>query len=135
MAKQPSKGPYERYGLPPRGSVPHSGAGISVGSKEEALTLANPVGQDRASIQRGQKLFTTYCAVCHGEDAGGMGPVSMKFIPAPDIKSDYHKVFPDGYFIYVITLGGAVMPAYAESMGDPDMWDVVNYIREMQHGE
>jgi mono/diheme cytochrome c family protein len=135
MDKQSSKDAYERYGLPPEGSVPHFSVGAKVGSREEAIGLQNPVSPDEASTQRGELLFGMFCQVCHGSDGGGMGPVSTKFIPAPDIKSDYYRDLPDGHFYYIIRYGSAVMPAYGESMDGDDMWDIVNFIKKLQKRE
>lgn len=134
MDSQISRDPYEFFGPPPEGSVPLGMAIVEAGSIEEAHLLRNPVAGDEASISRGQKLFGTFCAVCHGDDAKGMGAVSTKFIPAPDITSDYYLGLPDGHFYYVMKRGGAVMPAYRESLGERDIWDIVNYIRELERG-
>lgn len=134
MDRQISMDPYEPFGSPPEGSVPVGVELAKAGSLDEAHALGNPEPADAASVTRGQKFFGTYCAVCHGSDAKGMGPVSTKFIPAPDITSDYYRGLPDGHFYYVMKRGSAVMPSYREALGERDIWDVVNYIREMEKG-
>ncbi len=37
---------------------------------------ANPVTADKTSIQRGAELFNINCALCHGADGKGDGPVA-----------------------------------------------------------
>ncbi|MFQ6102976.1 MAG: c-type cytochrome [Candidatus Glassbacteria bacterium] len=135
MNNQPSMDPYERYGNPPEWSIPLSSAGTGIESREEAGKLENPVGPDELSVKSGERLFGIFCQVCHGSEGGGMGPVSMKFIPAPDIRSDYYRNLPDGHFYYVIKRGGAIMPSYGESLGESDIWDIVNFVRELQRGD
>jgi mono/diheme cytochrome c family protein len=132
MDSQISMDPYEPFGAPPGGSVAAGAVIARAASMEEAHTLANPVAADEASVSRGRNLFGTYCALCHGNDAKGMGSVSPKFIPAPDITSEYYRSLPDGHFYYVMKNGGAVMPSYRESLGEQDIWDIVNHLRELE---
>jgi mono/diheme cytochrome c family protein len=42
------------------------------------LTCAGP-----AAAQEGQKIFTSRCAACHGEDGKGDGPLAANFSPKP----------------------------------------------------
>jgi mono/diheme cytochrome c family protein len=135
MDVQPSMGVYEPYGPPPDGTVPYGEKVSRPGSLEEARLIANPVEPDEASIRAGRFLFGTYCAVCHGADANGTGTVSAKFIPAPDITSDYYRGLPDGHFYFIVKHGSAVMPSYREALGERDIWNIVNYVRELQKGD
>ncbi len=135
MDLQPSMDAYERYGPPPDGSIPRGERISKPASLEEARGLTNPVEPGRDSVAHGEYLYGIYCAVCHGREAGGMGTVSAKFIPAPDITTDYYRGLPDGHFFYVVKYGSAVMPSYHESLGDTDVWDIVNYLRELQKSD
>jgi mono/diheme cytochrome c family protein len=40
------------------------------------------------------------------------------------------KDYPDGYIFGYMSLGGAVMPSYANDLTATERWHVVNYIRK-----
>jgi mono/diheme cytochrome c family protein len=39
--------------------------------------------------------------------------------------------YPDGYIFGYMTLGGAVMPSYANDLSPTERWHVVNYVRQV----
>ncbi len=46
------------------------------------------------------------------------------------------KDYPDGYIFGYMTLGGAVMPSYANDLSPTERWHVVNYVRRvLQKGQ
>jgi mono/diheme cytochrome c family protein len=114
----------------PPGTVPREGAELVV-AREVYATRKNPVPADAQSLARGQKLFGIYCTPCHGPAGKGDGPVTPRFIPAPDLTSPPVQAKPDGHFSYYIGYGGAIMPAYGEALSVTDRWDIVNHIRTL----
>jgi mono/diheme cytochrome c family protein len=114
----------------PPGTVPREGAELVV-AREVYASRKNPVAPDAQSLARGQKLFGIYCTPCHGPDGKGDGPVTPRFIPAPDLSSPPVQGKPDGHFSYYIGYGGAIMPAYGEALSVTDRWDIVNYLRTL----
>jgi mono/diheme cytochrome c family protein len=117
---------------PPSGSVPVQGIEAPMTRDEADQKLKNPVPFDQASLEEGRKRFEIDCALCHGPDARGHGPISTKFIPPPDLTQDLFKGRSDGYLYATIRNGGAVMPAYGERLTPKERWDVVNYLRKLQ---
>ena len=82
-----------------------------------------------APAESGQAMFSQYCAVCHGKDAKGSGPVAPALIvPPPDLttlsKRNNGK-FPADYFTTVLKSGvnapahGSVeMPIWGSTFAD-----------------
>ena len=51
-----------------------------------AMALATPLAAQEADAEKGQALFASYCAQCHGADAKGGGPMAeMLAIETPDL--------------------------------------------------
>ncbi|MDX1569771.1 MAG: cytochrome c [Xanthomonadales bacterium] len=141
MQDQPSVKPQEtEVPLAPEGSVPASGAepveitqevAAILRGRIESAQLPNPVPADEASIARGKLRFETHCAVCHGKNGAGDGPVGQKFIARPfDLRIDYVQNKPDGELFFTITNGGIAMPFYRDALSPEERWDVVNYLKQ-----
>ena len=98
--------------------------------------LKNPFnGQMSAEvIELGRTKFETYCAVCHGYEGKGDGPVSVKMaVKPPTLLSEKVVGYNDGRLFHIITDGQGVMSSYAYQMTDPnDRWAIVNYVRSLQ---
>lgn len=141
MMNQPSLKPQETdngkiYPFPSR-SVPTIGVPTKVANREEAKGLSNPVAATAGSIKIGKRLFTIYCAACHGLTGKADSPISPK-IGAIPLNDDYvQKDLTEGWIFGTITFGSAIMPAYGkpgEGGGSNDLsveerWHVINYIR------
>jgi mono/diheme cytochrome c family protein len=130
MEIQPSYQPMEDpLPVPPR-SIPVEGAA----SIPNMGAPTNPVSADDISINRGKELFQINCAVCHGEQGKGDGPVAsflQKTKPA-DLTSPAVQVISDGAIFMVITNGmPGTMPALNENLTVRERWDVVNYLRTL----
>ena len=120
----------------PKRSVPVAGTTIYVKDAEAAFKMTNPIPVSAKSVASGGRLFTIYCTPCHGKSGTGDGLVGEKLLLKPynlTSSNDQHpwntKEYPDGYIFGVVTLGGAVMPSYANDLSASERWDVVNYIR------
>ncbi len=94
--------------------------------------LTNPVPKTRHSLENGRRLFEIYCAHCHGPNAKGMGIVSTKFIPAPDLTLPLFKERTDGFIYGQIRSGGPLMPPHGEVLSAAERWDLVNFLRSLQ---
>lgn len=122
----------------PKRSMPVAGTTVVVRDIEAAKKMANPVAADGASVAKGKHLFNIYCAPCHGKSGTGDGLVGEKLIMKPwnlTNSNEMHnwdpKDYPDGYIFGYMSLGGAVMPAYANDLSANERWHVVNYIRKV----
>ncbi|OFZ66956.1 MAG: cytochrome C [Betaproteobacteria bacterium RBG_16_56_24] len=126
----------------PRRSVPVAGTSVYVKDIEAATKMANPVPADAKSVDAGGRLYAIYCTPCHGQSGTGDGLVGAKLImkpwnltPSNEIHSWDPKEYPDGHIWGYITLGGAVMPGYANDLSANERWHVVNYVRKVLQGQ
>jgi mono/diheme cytochrome c family protein len=126
--------PGERNFQMPIGGLPRSGGQLhySKEDREAAAARRNPVPATPASVSNGAALYAVYCTPCHGPAGKGDGLVATKFVPAADLSNpDLQKVRTDGYWQSYLSVGGAVMPAYAEALSPEERWDLVNYLRTL----
>lgn len=100
----------------------------------EAAKVANPVAVTPESIASGKLVYTRYCAVCHGITAEG-GSGSDISPPAPDLTDkEWKRGGTDGEIFSVIKNGvppDLNMEPWGDRIKDPDIWNVVNYIRSL----
>jgi mono/diheme cytochrome c family protein len=101
--------------------------------------LRNPVPADEESLKRGQELYATYCAYCHGDTGMGDGRASQGLDPRPSPVALTNHMFSDGYLFWWISEGaqefGTAMPAWKEVLDETARWDVVNALRSMDSDE
>jgi mono/diheme cytochrome c family protein len=102
-----------------------------------AADTAAPSGIDVALIPaelaaRGDTLYQTFCATCHGDAGKGEGPVGRRLGALP-VVSDRAKAFSDGYLYSIIRYGRGLMPRYGDKVWEPrDRWAIVNHVRRLQ---
>jgi mono/diheme cytochrome c family protein len=129
--------PSIRYQEPPRrlpaeGAVPLSQPAYLDGNQSPA----NPVPADGVSLQRGAILFSLNCAVCHGAQGHGDGPVTQFW--RQDARRPANLTDPrigqyaDGVLYGIVTQGFGGMPPLRENMNEREYWDVINYVRSLQ---
>jgi mono/diheme cytochrome c family protein len=84
----------------------------------------------------GEKLYSRYCAGCHGEDGRGAAHTFMPHV-GNLAKKDYIEFLPDSYLFTVIADGGAAvgknayMPAWKAKLSEDEIKDVIAYIRTL----
>lgn len=121
--------------VPPQGTIPANFEPYAYAKDEGELAgrmLHNPLRPTKAVLERGQKLFDTYCAVCHGTKGDGAGFIVPKFPQPPPLFSDKVTQWPDGRIFHVMTRGQNLMPSYASQMTADERWAVVHYVRVLQ---
>ncbi|MFO1519104.1 MAG: cytochrome c [bacterium] len=97
--------------------------------------LSNPLPVTKEVLLSGQKLFNTYCIVCHGERGKGDGYIVPKFPRPPTLQSDKVRDWSDGRIFHVITMGQNLMPSYATQIQSQDRWAIIRYLRVLQRAE
>jgi mono/diheme cytochrome c family protein len=127
---------------PPRFQAPESAVPIQgrapVYTAAQILELENPIPADAASVARGQQLFDVNCAVCHGEGGNGDGPMAQYLLdngarPPAVLTADRLVGVEDNYFYNTMTNGlPPFMPPFRDLLEGHEMWDLINYIRELQ---
>ena len=135
MTVTPRIMPGERVFAMPAGVVPRGGSLILPKEQRElAAKQPNPVKMSEESIAVGKRHYEVFCLPCHGPEAKGgvTGPVATKFVPPPDLtNAAFQKARTDGYWHSYIMVGGAVMPAYGETLSSQEAWSIVNYLRTL----
>jgi mono/diheme cytochrome c family protein len=143
MRNSPSIDPYEAPRPAPYGSVPYgSPAGESLGpteASEEGLNalagrITSPFTRgDTTAMRVGQVMFERHCAVCHGPQGKGNGPIlgQGKFPFAPDLTLPTTRARSDGYIYAVIRAGRGLMPSYGPRTNHLERWAIVEYVRSL----
>jgi mono/diheme cytochrome c family protein len=108
---------------------------------------ASAESQKAAAIDLGQKLYTQYCASCHGADGKGNGPAAAKLDPKPTDLTQLAKrnggKFP--FYETMVSIEGRSptaqqentdLPGVAAAHGDPKMpvWGEVFSRDELSKG-
>lgn len=132
MKDQPSIKPQEAPRRPPAGAIPRDGWERPMTREEMGKIYTNPVPVTRQSVDNGRRLFEIYCALCHGVNGKGMGPVATKFIPPPDLTLPFFQQKGDGFIYGTIRNGGPIMPAYGTLLTPRERWEIVNFLRSLQ---
>jgi mono/diheme cytochrome c family protein len=118
-----------------RGYQPfHYGPG-EVEAERAGRELRNPYRPTAVTLEEGKSLFVTYCAVCHGPQGKGDGPISSKIPTPPSYVSDRLMQFPPGRVFHVITLGTNKMPSYAAQLSADERWKIVTYVHSTLQGQ
>ena len=144
MREAPSFDPYEAPRPAPLHAVPvESPAGeweetIPTPVTEAALQAfaagrTNPLPSDSMVLARGAWVFETYCAVCHGAQGQGNGPIvgPGKFPLGPNLTIPNTVGRSDGYIYAIVKAGRGLMPSYRR-IPPADRWAVVTYVRQLQ---
>ena len=118
------------------GSLLASATGIVITAQgnPEAAKVKNPVAVTPESLAAGKQVFQRYCASCHGLNAEG-GSGSDISPPAPDLTdSEWKRGSTDGEIFDVIKNGVPPelnMEPWGDRITDPNIWNVVNYLRSL----
>ena len=115
----------------------------------EVQGLENPVPRDAAILEMGAGAFQTNCAVCHGAEGLGDGPMAERLqvagyggTPANLTAGGPTVNKSDGEVYLIVTSGFAgtyglpadsfVMPPFKKLLPAEERWALVHYIRSLQ---
>ncbi|HEY7065998.1 MAG TPA: cytochrome c [Chloroflexota bacterium] len=96
---------------------------------------AAPISQapaDAASLARGQEIYGQMCAVCHGFQGRGDGPLARTMVPRP---ADFRVHMAEGHTpdqLFDWTSNGVpdtAMQGFANDLSVDDRWNVINYLQ------
>ena len=117
-------------GTIPRDYTPYPYAQADTAQAQAELT--NPLPRTADVLGRGQRVYMTYCVVCHGPKGDGQGYIVPKFPMPPSLFSDKVRNWNDGRIFHVITRGQNLMPPYASQILPEDRWAAIHYVRVLQ---
>jgi mono/diheme cytochrome c family protein len=121
---------------PVDGTVSRGGAAydIALTDAASAKALVNPLAPTAVVLKRGQKLFNTTCAMCHGRDGdaahGYVAPTKERpdrFGGVPSINTQNVALMSDGEIYHIVSRGRNRMPDLAAQLLPKDRWAVVLY--------
>lgn len=135
MRETPAVKPHEEpLPIMPAGVVPVSG-GDALYRRTPIERLTPPVAlADAAVTTRGQAVYFTFCAQCHGPLHNGEGTVGQSFKPLPtDLRSEAVQSKPTGALFHTVSYGipGGRQPALETTITVEDRWSVVAYIKSL----
>lgn len=121
--------------LPPAGTIPRGFQPFDcekMDNEKAGKELKNPLVRTKQVLERGQKMFNTYCIVCHGNKGTGEGYVVPPYPRPPSLTSEKVGAWKDGNIFHVISCGQNLMPNYASQVAVSDRWAIAHYIRALQ---
>lgn len=89
-------------------------------------------------MQEAERLYLIQCAICHGPNMDGNGPLynggNGKFSAKPaTLKGDpKYEAMPAGQMFYSVTYGKNAMGPYGPQLTSKQRWMVIYYIKEQQ---
>ena len=116
-------------------------AGIAASAASSAWLLAvpaypttyaaSPVRYTTAAVVDGERLFSTHCVACHGNDGTGAGPVAAGLTTRPANLVRHAGRHRPGELYWWIAHGraGTAMPAFAPPLGSEEIWSIVQFLQ------
>ena len=111
--------------------------GIAVGivsrtTHAAAQDTVNPVPATAPSLARGLEIYAQICAICHGVQGRGDGPLARTMVPRP---SDFRVHMAEGHteaqlFDWLSNgVPDTAMQGYADELSTEDRWNLINYLQ------
>ena len=110
-----------------------------------ARFLSNPTPDTAATVATGKSLYQVNCAICHGPQARGDGPMAFTLVPRPVNLQLHLPQHAPGEVLYWISTGipGTAMPAWQDAdpatgkpkLSDEDRWSIIRYLQALARGE
>lgn len=105
----------------------------------EGESLTNPVPRTPGSVTTGSGLYAKLCAQCHGQYGLGNGRMASAIAaygarPSNLTDAEWQHGSTDGEIFLVVKEGVGPdfhMPAYGGKLAPEDIWNVVNFIRNL----
>ena len=120
-------------------SVEAAGRSVAVlvvqDEQEESEPQANPIEMSEDSVRAGRRVFGRFCRSCHGMRADGQGMTAPSGSrPANLVDDQWDHGSTDGEIFAVIREG--VPPAYDMDawegrITDDDIWNIINFLRDL----
>jgi Cytochrome c len=137
MRETPAVRPHEEpLMIMEAGLVPFSGGEMDYRVRKpdelkSPLEMNNP-----ETIKRGQTVYFTFCAQCHGKNQDGNGPVGQSFSPLPtDLRNPNVQAASEGKIFWDISYGlpggQGRQPALDTTIEIMDRWRVVAYVKSL----
>lgn len=106
-----------------------------VASKQVVNPLAE---QDSIQLKEAERLYLINCAICHGTNLEGNGPLynggNGPYPAAPKnlVGDPVVSVMPQGQMFYSVTYGKGAMGPYSSQLSTSQRWRIVEYVKRKQ---
>ncbi|MFB1023332.1 MAG: cytochrome c [Vicingaceae bacterium] len=125
----------------PRGYKPYPYANTNEGYEMAGQQLSNPLVLTEKTIKEGQKLYTSFCAHCHGKKGLGKGSIKNAIYGAvpsyadktPNRRGDRSmSELEEGHLYHAIMYGLNAMGPHSSLIRESDRWKIVAYVQTIQ---
>ena len=125
----------------PRGYLPYPYPNTNEGYEMAGEQLSNPHKVNEQMIKEGQKLYTSYCAHCHGAKGKGNGSIQNAIYGAVPSYSDQTpnrrgnrsmSELKEGHIYHTIMFGLNAMGPHSSLIREQDRWKIVAYVQTLQ---
>ena len=125
----------------PRGYKPYSYPNTNEGYELAGNQLKNPLKITEKTIKEGQKLYTSFCAHCHGKKGKGEGSIQNAIYGAVPSYSDEAPTrrgdrsmsqLTEGHIYHTIMFGLNAMGPHSSLIREEDRWKIVSYVQTLQ---
>ena len=133
--------------LPPAGTVkrgelfPTTMPSDTIGFYKASAAMKNPYDSVKMTkeelttqLKEAGRLFNVNCAICHGAEGGGNGPIASAghIGGVANLTSPAYVAMADGTMFHSITYGKNLMGGYASQVTRAQRWMIIKYIRTLQ---
>ncbi len=108
---------------------------LTEGDTTSYKTFTTSMRFNEDEMKEGKRLFNIYCAICHGPNLDGQGPLfaSGKFASMPaNFKDGKYLHMPVGQMYAAVKFGKNMMGSYASQLDQKQRWMVLAYIKKTQ---
>jgi mono/diheme cytochrome c family protein len=116
-----------------RGWLPYEYENTIEGKALAIKELNNPLEVTDKNLEEGKKLFTIYCAVCHGNKGDGQGILVKreKFLGIPSY-ADKGRIINDGSIYHVMMYGLNSMGSHASQTNEKERWQITMHVQDLK---
>ena len=130
--EQEAKLPVE--GTVSRGWKPYEYENSPEGYAAAKANFENPLPYTEENLNKGEALYTIYCAVCHGDKGDGKGILvereKILGIPSYD---DVGRAITEGSVYHVMYYGLNAMGSYASQTSIEERWLIDHYVMKLKN--
>ncbi|MFT6165415.1 MAG: mono/diheme cytochrome c family protein [Vicingaceae bacterium] len=125
----------------PQGYKPYAYPNTNEGYEMAGQQLSNPLLLTEKTIKEGQKLYTSFCAHCHGKKGLGKGSIQNAIYGAVPSYADETpnrrgnrsmKELTEGHIYHTIMFGLNAMGPHSSLIRENDRWEIVAYVQTLQ---
>ncbi len=116
-----------------RGQVPYEYANTEDDFNKAKAELKSPLAKDEINLENGKKMYTIYCATCHGKKGDGNGVLAQREkIGGIPSYNDPVRAITEGSIYHVIMYGKGIMGSHASQLTNKERWQIVQYVEQLK---